>query len=98
MSRGGIGRIRVEYCTSISGGTADPPASVAQISCGPKPTPTPAPVGGIAELPEVQGAPLETGGSSGPSAVVVAGLAVAAVVAALALSGAAGYARRRRVK
>jgi hypothetical protein len=32
---GGAGRIRVEYCTSISGGTADPPASVAQIPCGP---------------------------------------------------------------
>ena len=30
---GGAGRIRVEYCTSISGGIADPPASIAQISC-----------------------------------------------------------------
>ena len=30
---GGVGRIRAEYCISISGGTANPPASVAQISC-----------------------------------------------------------------
>ncbi len=30
---GSVGRIRVEYCTSVSGGIADPPASVAQISC-----------------------------------------------------------------
>ena len=32
---GGKGRIRVEYCTTISGGIADPPASIAQISCAP---------------------------------------------------------------
>jgi hypothetical protein len=30
---GGAGRIRAEYCTSLSGGVADPAASVAQISC-----------------------------------------------------------------
>lgn len=30
---GGVGRIRAEFCTSISGGIANPPASVAQISC-----------------------------------------------------------------
>ena len=32
---GSDGRIRVEYCTSISGGIAEPPASIAQISCAP---------------------------------------------------------------
>jgi hypothetical protein len=54
-------------------------------------------VGGIAELPEIDGAPLETGGSSGPSAGVVAGMAAALVTGALALGGAAWYARRRRL-
>ncbi|TAK60118.1 MAG: hypothetical protein EPO22_09555, partial [Dehalococcoidia bacterium] len=55
---GAVGRIRVEYCTSISGGFADPPASIAQISCGPTPTPTPPPsVGGIAEQPDVTAVP-----------------------------------------
>jgi hypothetical protein len=32
---GGVGRIRVEYCTSISGGFSNPPASVALITCSP---------------------------------------------------------------
>lgn len=36
---GGVGRIRVEYCDSLSGST-NPPASVAQILCA-DPTPTP---------------------------------------------------------
>ena len=39
---GGDGYIRLEYCTSFSGGIADPPASVAQISCSIPPGPTPA--------------------------------------------------------
>ena len=52
------------------------------------------PVGGIAELPEVAGAPLETGGSSGPSAGMLAGVAASAV----ALGGAAWYTRRRRLE
>ena len=59
------------------------------------PTPTPGPVGGIAELPAVAGTPLEAGGSSGPSANVVAGVAAAVAAGALALGGAAWYARRR---
>ena len=63
---------------------------------GTKKNPTPQPVGGIAELPDVAGTPLETGGSSGRSANVVAGIAVAAAAGALALGGAAWYARRRR--
>ncbi len=40
---GGSGRIRVEYCTKVNGGIANPPASIAQISCSiipPGPTPT----------------------------------------------------------
>jgi hypothetical protein len=52
-------------------------------------------VGGIAELPEMDGAPLATSGSSGPSGGVLAGTAAALVMAALALGGAAWYARRR---
>ena len=52
-------------------------------------------VGGIAELPEVAGTPLETGGSSGSSAGVLAGAIAGAVTATLALGGAAWYARRQ---
>jgi hypothetical protein len=52
------------------------------------------PVGGIAELPEVAGTPLEATGSSGVSTGVLAGLA-AAMAIALGLGGAAWYARRR---
>ena len=67
----------------------------------PKPTPTTTPtpdpsVGGIAELPEVAGAPLETGGSSGGNAGVLAGVAGAVAAGAVAMGGAAWYARRRR--
>jgi hypothetical protein len=60
------------------------------------------PVGGIAELPrldggqaEVAGTPLEMGGSSGPSVGLVAGVAAAVAAGALALGSAAWYARRR---
>ena len=52
-------------------------------------------VGGIAELPEVAGTPLETSGSSGGNAGVLAGMAAALVAVAVALTGAAWYARRR---
>lgn len=52
-------------------------------------------VGGVAELPEVDAAPLEASGSSGPSAGVVAGIAAGAAAGAVALGGAAWYARRR---
>ena len=48
-------------------------------------------VGGIAELPEVAGAPLETGGSSRGNAGVLAAIAALAVT----LGGAAWYTRRR---
>ena len=57
----------------------------------------PVPVGGISvDLDSDQtGLPLETHGSSGVSTGVLADLAVAAAAAALALGGAAWYARRR---
>ena len=52
-------------------------------------------VGGIAELPEVAGTPLETGGSSGGNVGILAGVVGAVAVGAVALGVAAGYARRR---
>ncbi len=52
-----------------------------------------APVGGIAELPDKDTAPLETGGSSGPRTGILAGIAGAVAVA---LGGAAWWVRRRR--
>ncbi len=62
----------------------------------PSPTPTAPPaVGGIAELPEVAGTPLETDGSSGPSAGLLAGVVGATAIGAIALGGAAWYTRRR---
>ena len=54
------------------------------------------PVGGIAELPDVAGTPLEAEGSWVPSAGVVAGVVTAVAAGALALGGAAWYARRWR--
>ena len=57
--------------------------------------PSAPPVGGIAELPDVAGLPLKAEGSSGPSAGVVAGVVAAVAAGALALGGAAWYARRR---
>ena len=62
----------------------------------PTPTPTPSSVGGIAELPEVDGAPLDAAASSGPNAVVLTSIAAAAA-GGIALGGAAWYARRRRL-
>ena len=56
-----------------------------------------APIGGIAALPEVAGAPLETDGSWGRNAGVLAGGAAVIVASATALVGAAWYARRRWV-
>ena len=65
---------------------------------GPIPTPTSTPdpsVGGIAELPELAGTPLDATGSSGGNAGLLAGLAAVAAGAA-ALGGAAWYIRRRQ--
>ena len=55
-------------------------------------------VGGIAELPEVAGTPLEAADSSGPNAGVLAGVAAVVVTGTVALGGAAWYARRKRVR
>ena len=55
----------------------------------------PATVGGVAELPEVAGSALESGGSSGETAGLLASVTVAVATVALALGGAAWYARRR---
>ena len=54
-----------------------------------------APVGGLAELPEVAAAPLETQGASGPSAGVLAAVAAGATAGVIALGSAAWYASRR---
>ena len=54
-------------------------------------------VGGIAELPDVDGTALETPASSGRNTGVLAGVIAAGVAGAVALGGAAWYARRRRV-
>lgn len=50
-------------------------------------------VGGIAELPEIAGTPLETTASSDTNVVLIAGVAAANL---LAIGGAAWYVRRRR--
>ncbi|MCH8850576.1 MAG: hypothetical protein IIC89_07105 [Chloroflexi bacterium] len=52
-------------------------------------------VGGIAELPDVDTASLEVADSSGPGAGAVVGVVAAVAAGALALGGAAWYARRR---
>ena len=52
-------------------------------------------VGGVAELPEVAGAPLQATGSSDSNAGLIAGLIAAVVAGAVALGGAAWYVRRR---
>ena len=52
-------------------------------------------VGGIAELPEVAGAPLEAPDSSGSNTGLIAGIAATIAAGTLGLSGAAWYTRRR---
>ncbi len=56
------------------------------------------PVGGIVELPEVAGAPLEAPDSSGSNAGLLAGIAAAIAAGTVTLGGAAWYARRRRAR
>ena len=55
----------------------------------------PKPVGGVAEIVDTASTPLETASSSGSSSWLIASIAAAAVVGAMALGGAATYARRR---
>ena len=57
-----------------------------------------APVGGIAELPDVDAAPPGTDGTGGYRVGVLAGVAAAIVASATALAGAAWYARKRWAK
>ena len=52
-------------------------------------------VGGVTEPPEEAGTPLDAPDSSGTSTPLVAGVAAAAIAGAVALGGAAWYARRR---
>ena len=55
-------------------------------------------VGGIAELPEVAGTPLEAPGSSGSNTGLIAGVLAAIAAGTVTLTGAAWYARRRWVR
>ena len=54
-------------------------------------------VGGIAELPDLESAPLETPGPSGTNTAKLARITAAATAAAIVLGGAAWYGRRRRL-
>lgn len=65
------------------------------LHCGDPACKAPPPVGGIAELPAVAGTALEVE-SSGVGAGVVGGVVAAVAAGAVALGGAAWYARRRR--
>jgi hypothetical protein len=55
-------------------------------------------VGGVAELPDLAGTPLDTGGSPGGGAGITAWVAVALATGAMALVGAAWYGKRRWVR
>ncbi|MCH8850884.1 MAG: hypothetical protein IIC89_08675 [Chloroflexi bacterium] len=55
-------------------------------------------VGGIAELPDVDSAALETPGTSSITTAEFARIAAAGAAAVIALGGAAWYARRRAAK
>ena len=52
-------------------------------------------VGGVAELPEVAGTPLEATDSSGSNTGLIAGIVAAIAAGSATLGGAAWYARRR---
>ncbi|OGO52144.1 MAG: hypothetical protein A2148_12610 [Chloroflexi bacterium RBG_16_68_14] len=58
--------------------------------------PNDCPVGGLAGLPEIAGAPLETGSSSGSRVGLIAGLAAGATAGIAALAGGVWHRRRRR--
>ena len=63
----------------------------------PTPVPTPAPVGGIAELLDVALTPLESPDSPEAGAALIASIAAAVATGGGALGGAAWYARRRKL-
>ena len=65
--------------------------------CSFNPTVIQEPVGGIAELPDAAGAPLEAPDSSGSSIGMWVVVAAGVVGGALALGGAGWYVRRRRI-
>ncbi len=54
-------------------------------------------VGGIAELPRADAVPVESGGSPGLDAGVLAGIAAGSTIVAIAVCGGAWYARRRLI-
>lgn len=62
------------------------------------PVPPPPPIGGVGFFPDVEGsAPLETAGSSGNNASLLAGVIAGISAVAITVTGAAWYARRRLV-
>ena len=65
--------------------------------CSFNPTVIQEPVGGIAELPDAAGTPLEATDSSGGSIGMWVVVAAGVVGGALALGGAGWYVRRRRI-
>jgi len=83
-----------DLCTTLDPPELCSPLPVDVAGLGPKATPTPPSVGGIAELPEVAGMPLEATGSSSAGGSLFASVAGAVVTGTLALGGAAWYARR----
>jgi len=81
--------------------TTDRATPVDVVGLGPKEvptptvTPTPKPVGGVAELPEVVGTALEAVDSSSTDIGLLAGIAVVAATAVIALAATAWYTKRR---
>lgn len=86
---GGVGRIRVEYCQTISGGFANPSASVAQISCNP------ASVGGIAEQPDVALLGASASAVSGDHRMAYLLIGAGALLAVVVAGGSVTWRRRK---
>ena len=76
---------------------ADVDFATSQFLLGPPPLCQHQPIGGIAELAEIAGTPLDVTASSGSNAGVAAGIVAAIAAFAVVLTGAAWYARRRLV-
>jgi len=86
----GAGVITLHLTYADTGSNPDPPGELTQELCL-----SVGGVGGSAELPDVADAPLEMPDSSGPGAGVTAGIVGAVAAGAIAVGGAAWYARRR---